>query len=74
VQNLQGKQRRPKHSDDLLCLDPNRGVLLLSKHERGCSLSLDQPAQAQHPCNEVVPPSPLLSISLALTLQMLELI
>jgi hypothetical protein len=46
VQNLQGKQRRPKHSDDLLCPDPNRGVLLLSEHERGCSLSPVQQAQS----------------------------
>jgi hypothetical protein len=38
---LQGKRQRSQHSSDLLCPDPNHGVLLLAEHELGGGLSPD---------------------------------
>jgi hypothetical protein len=40
-QTLKGKRRCSQHSSDLLCPDPNHGVLLLAEHDLGGGLSPD---------------------------------
>jgi len=59
ARSLQGKRRYPEHGDSFLFPDPNQ-VLVFPEHNHGCGLSPDH-----EPCNEVVPPSHLVSHDLA---------